>query len=123
MVRGFKSSYGSTRAEISGVHNLVVAELDALRSGRPGTSEEYLDVYHWFCEESRRKRLCQNPRDLSTNYSIDPIDQRDARRPHNARARQSPVRRRRRAEFTRDATSKSVQVDSKNKAAAAKIGP
>ena len=26
-------------------------ELDALRSGRPGTSEEYPDVYHWLCEE------------------------------------------------------------------------
>ena len=30
-----------------------MVELDALRSGRPGTSEEYLDVYYWLCEEIR----------------------------------------------------------------------
>ena len=37
-----------------------MVELDALRSGRPGTSEEYLDVYHWLCEESRGGD-CQKP--------------------------------------------------------------
>ena len=33
-----------------GAEHTHLVELDALRSGRPGTSEEYLDVYHWLCE-------------------------------------------------------------------------
>ena len=37
-----------------------LVELDALRSGRPGTSEECLDVYHWLFEELREDML-KNP--------------------------------------------------------------
>ena len=37
-----------------------MVELDALRSDRPGTSEEYLDVYHWLYEELIEDTV-QNP--------------------------------------------------------------
>ena len=48
------------RALISAGLSTHLVELDALRSGRPGTSEEYLDVYHWLCEELGEDAV-QNP--------------------------------------------------------------
>ena len=48
--RALKSAGLSTR----------LVELDALRSGRPGTSEEYIDVYHWLRDELREETV-QNP--------------------------------------------------------------
>ena len=46
-------------------------ELDALRSDRPGTSEEYLDVYHWLYEELIEDTV-QNPGALFGIYQLDP---------------------------------------------------
>ena len=59
--RALKSAGLSTR----------LVELDALRSGRPGTSEEYLDVYHWLCEELREDTV-QNPGPFLGIYQLDP---------------------------------------------------